>query len=87
MNTITTVTNETTGAIIQTTIIHHEIFDYRWFILAMAGFALVALAAGVLTVSDPIKDSTPTALDELRALGVNVLMLNLALDKSAPAKP
>ena len=32
-------------------------------------------AAGVLTVADPVKASTPQALAELRELGVNVLML------------
>jgi P-type Cu+ transporter len=34
-----------------------------------------ARAAGVLTVADPIKSTTPQALAELRELGVNVLML------------
>lgn len=32
-------------------------------------------AAGVLTVADPIKSTTPQALAELHELGVNVLML------------
>lgn len=32
-------------------------------------------AAGVLTVADPIKATTPQALAELRELGINVLML------------
>jgi len=32
-------------------------------------------AAGVLTVADPVKATTAQALDELRELGVNVLML------------
>jgi Cu+-exporting ATPase len=32
-------------------------------------------AAGVLTVADPVKASTPQALAELRELGVNVIML------------
>jgi P-type Cu+ transporter len=32
-------------------------------------------AAGILTVADPIKPTTPQALAELRELGVNVLML------------
>jgi len=32
-------------------------------------------AAGVMTVADPVKSTTPQALAELRDLGVNVLML------------
>ena len=32
-------------------------------------------AAGVMTVADPVKSTTPQALAELRELGVNVLML------------
>jgi Cu+-exporting ATPase len=32
-------------------------------------------AAGVLTVADPVKRTTPEALAELRSLGVNVIML------------
>ena len=39
---------------------------------------LVAIAgrpAGVLTIADPVKASTPEALEELRKLGVQVLML------------
>ncbi len=37
--------------------------------------AIDGRAAGVLTVADPVKHSTPEALAELRELGVNVLML------------
>lgn len=37
--------------------------------------AVDGCAAGVLTVADPIKSTTPQALAELRELGVNVLML------------
>lgn len=37
--------------------------------------ALDSRAAGVLIVTDPIKDSTPEALSDLRGLGVDVLML------------
>jgi Cu+-exporting ATPase len=32
-------------------------------------------AAGVLTIADPVKSTTPQALDELRTLGVNVIMI------------
>jgi len=32
-------------------------------------------AAGILSVADPIKESTPHALEQLRALGVRVVML------------
>lgn len=38
--------------------------------------AIDGRAAGVLTVADPVKLSTPEALAELRELGVKVLMLN-----------
>jgi Cu+-exporting ATPase len=37
--------------------------------------AIDGRAAGVLTIADPVKSSTPQALAELRELGVNVLML------------
>ena len=37
--------------------------------------AIDGRAAGVLTVADPLKSTTPQALAELRALGVNVIML------------
>ena len=37
--------------------------------------AIDGRSAGVLTVADPVKSTTPLALAELRELGVNVLML------------
>jgi Cu+-exporting ATPase len=37
--------------------------------------AIDGRSAGVLTITDPLKSSTPQALAELRELGVNVLML------------
>ena len=37
--------------------------------------AIDGRAAGVLTVADPVKSTTPQALAELRELGINVLML------------
>ena len=37
--------------------------------------AMNGRAAGVLTVADPVKSTTPQALAELRDLGVNVIML------------
>ncbi len=37
--------------------------------------AIDGRAAGVLTVADPVKSTTPQALAELRELGVNVIML------------
>jgi Cu+-exporting ATPase len=37
--------------------------------------AIESRAAGVLTVADPVKATTPQALTELRALGVKVIML------------
>jgi Cu+-exporting ATPase len=43
---------------------------------ATAIFAAIdGRAAGVLTVADPVKSTTPQALAELRELGVNVIML------------
>jgi len=37
--------------------------------------AIDGRAAGVLTVADPVKSTTPQALAELRELGINVIML------------
>ena len=37
--------------------------------------AIDGRAAGVLTVADPVKPTTPLALAELRELGINVIML------------
>ncbi|MCG3148251.1 MAG: Silver exporting P-type ATPase [Verrucomicrobiae bacterium] len=37
--------------------------------------AIDGRAAGVMTVADPVKSTTPQALAELRELGVNILML------------
>jgi Cu+-exporting ATPase len=37
--------------------------------------ALDGELAGILAVSDPIKDETPTAIERLRALGVHIIML------------
>ena len=42
-------------------------------------------AAGILAVADPIKESTPEALRELRRLGLNVIMLTGDNERTAQA--
>ncbi|MBX3732880.1 MAG: heavy metal translocating P-type ATPase [Verrucomicrobiae bacterium] len=42
-------------------------------------------AAGVLTVADPVKSTTPQALAELRELGINVIMLTGDNQRTAEA--
>ncbi len=42
MNSVTTITNATNGAITRITVIHRENFDYRWLMLAMIAAGLIA---------------------------------------------
>ena len=44
MNTTTTITNETNGAITRITVINADHFNYQWLILAILAFGLLAWA-------------------------------------------